>query len=244
MGTFFVLLFKCLCSLFDQVVFDESLQKCLDSYLHHAPRSLDMTTLPSSSAADMQRSVHKAVFLTFLRMATHKESKVGSYIERIWAVPMATYWLVNNDNLPQDNFITPAVFGEIIYDNFLFDIPKILDLCVLFGKGNGQLLHKMIGKLFFCESDYTVPVPCTHKVQNIKNKCFFVTNWLQFRVNCLFKAMAHISNNNVRSRVPVPKVTSLFLVLNFTHRVFQKTFLHSSRHTTVIWKRQFPLCYR
>lgn len=38
------------------------------------------------------------------------------------------------------------MFGEIIYDNFLFDIPKILDLCVLFGKGNGQLLHKMIGK--------------------------------------------------------------------------------------------------
>lgn len=47
---------------------------------------------------------------------------------------------------PQDNFITPAVFGEIIYENFLFDIPKILDLCVLFGKGNSQLLHKMIGE--------------------------------------------------------------------------------------------------
>lgn len=44
----------------------------------------------------------------------------------------------------QENFFTPAVFGEIIYDNFLFDIPKILDLCVLFGKGNGPLLQKMI----------------------------------------------------------------------------------------------------
>ncbi len=46
---------------------------------------------------------------------------------------------------PQENFITPAVFAEIIYNNYLFDIPKILDLCVLFGKGNSQLLHKMIG---------------------------------------------------------------------------------------------------
>uniref|UniRef100_A0AAQ5ZPP8 CUE domain-containing protein n=1 Tax=Amphiprion ocellaris TaxID=80972 RepID=A0AAQ5ZPP8_AMPOC len=106
-----------------QVVFDESLQRCLDSYLHHAPRGLDLAALPSSPAvADTQRSVHKAVFLTFLRMATHKESK--------------------------ERFITPAVFGEIIYENFLFDIPKILDLCVLFGKGNSQLLHKMIGELF------------------------------------------------------------------------------------------------
>lgn len=56
--------------------------------------------------------------------------------------------LVPCPRLPQENFITPAVFGEIIYDNFLFDIPKILDLCVLFGKGNSQLLHKMIGELF------------------------------------------------------------------------------------------------
>lgn len=60
-----------------QVVFDESLQRCLDSYLRHAPRSLDLAALPASpAAASMQRTIHKAVFLTFLRMATHKESKV------------------------------------------------------------------------------------------------------------------------------------------------------------------------
>uniref|UniRef100_A0A673XJS0 Activating signal cointegrator 1 complex subunit 2 n=1 Tax=Salmo trutta TaxID=8032 RepID=A0A673XJS0_SALTR len=106
-----------------QVVFDESLQKCLDSYLRHSPRGLDPSSLPSSPAvADMQRCIHRAVFMTFLRMATHKESK--------------------------ESFITPTVFGEIIYNNFLFDIPKILDLCVLFGKGNSQLLHKMIENIF------------------------------------------------------------------------------------------------
>ncbi|KAJ7993740.1 hypothetical protein DPEC_G00257820 [Dallia pectoralis] len=106
-----------------QVVFDESLQKCLDSYLCHAPRGLDPSSLPSSPAlSEMQRSIHRAVFMTFLRMATHKESK--------------------------ECFITPLVFGEIIYNNFLFDIPKILDLCVLFGKGNSQLLHKMIENIF------------------------------------------------------------------------------------------------
>ncbi|XP_053180919.1 activating signal cointegrator 1 complex subunit 2 [Scomber japonicus] len=112
-----------------QVVFDESLQRCLDSYLHHAPRGLDIAASPSSPAvAEMQRSVHRMVFLTFLRMATHKESK--------------------------ENFITPVVFGEIIYDNFLFDIPKILDLCMLFGKGNNQLLHKMIENIFTQQPSY------------------------------------------------------------------------------------------
>lgn len=70
-------------SSFHQVVFDASLQRCLDSYLHHAPRGLDLAALPSSPAvAEMQRSVHRAVFLTFLRMATHKESKV----ENLWSL--------------------------------------------------------------------------------------------------------------------------------------------------------------
>ncbi|XP_077163362.1 activating signal cointegrator 1 complex subunit 2 isoform X2 [Paroedura picta] len=62
-----------------------------------------------------------------------------------------------------DHFITPSVFGEIVYNNFLFDIPKILDLCVLYGKGNNALLHKMIENIFiqqpsyFSDLDETVP---------------------------------------------------------------------------------------
>uniref|UniRef100_A0A673HT10 Activating signal cointegrator 1 complex subunit 2-like n=1 Tax=Sinocyclocheilus rhinocerous TaxID=307959 RepID=A0A673HT10_9TELE len=112
-----------------QVVFDESLQRCLDSYLRHAPHGLDPSGLSSSPAvADMQRNIHRFVFMVFLRMATHKESK--------------------------ENFITPAVFAEIIYNNYLFDIPKILDLCVLFGKGNSQLLHKMIENIFTQQPSY------------------------------------------------------------------------------------------
>ncbi|KAJ8379293.1 hypothetical protein SKAU_G00000710 [Synaphobranchus kaupii] len=134
-----------------QVVFDESLQKCLDSYLRHAPRGLDPEALPASPAvADMQRRLHRSVFMTFLRMATHKESK--------------------------ENFITPAVFGEIIYNNFLFDIPKILDLCVLYGKGNSQLLHKMIENIFTQQPNYygdleeAVPT-ITQVLDTILEKC-------------------------------------------------------------------------
>uniref|UniRef100_A0A096LYT5 Activating signal cointegrator 1 complex subunit 2 n=1 Tax=Poecilia formosa TaxID=48698 RepID=A0A096LYT5_POEFO len=134
-----------------QVVFDESLLRCLDSYLQLAPRGLDLGTLPLSPAvADVQRTIHKAVFLTFLRMATHKESK--------------------------EHFITPAVFGEIIYNNFVFDIPKILDLCVLFGKGNSQLLHKMIENIFTQQpayySDLEETVPTVLQVfDTILKKC-------------------------------------------------------------------------
>lgn len=111
-----------------QVIFDETLQKCLDSYLHYVPRKFDEWVAPAPEVADMQKRLHRSVFLTFLRMSTHKESK--------------------------DHFISPSAFGEILYNNFLFDIPKILDLCVLFGKGNSPLLKKMIGNIFNQQPSY------------------------------------------------------------------------------------------
>ncbi|XP_068509655.1 activating signal cointegrator 1 complex subunit 2 isoform X1 [Anas acuta] len=133
-----------------QVIFDETLQKCLDSYLSHAPRKFDVLLDCHPEVNDMQKRLHRSVFLTFLRMSTHKESK--------------------------DHFITPSVFGEIIYNNFLFDIPKILDLCVLFGKGNGPLLQKMIENIFtqqpsyFGDLDETLPT-VLQVFNNILRKC-------------------------------------------------------------------------
>uniref|UniRef100_A0A803V8D3 Activating signal cointegrator 1 complex subunit 2 n=1 Tax=Ficedula albicollis TaxID=59894 RepID=A0A803V8D3_FICAL len=132
------------------VVFDETLQKCLDSYLRSAPRKFDALWDCHPEVNELQKCLHRSVFLTFLRMSTHKESK--------------------------DHFITPSVFGKIIYNNFLFDIPKILDLCVLFGKGNGLLLQKMIGNIFtqqpsyFSDLDETLPT-VLQVFNNILHKC-------------------------------------------------------------------------
>uniref|UniRef100_A0A8C5V675 Activating signal cointegrator 1 complex subunit 2 n=1 Tax=Microcebus murinus TaxID=30608 RepID=A0A8C5V675_MICMU len=87
------------------VIFDETLQKCLDSYLHYVPRKFDEWVAPAPEVVDMQKRLHRSVFLIFLRMSTHKES-------------------------------------------------KILDLCVLFGKGNSPLLQKMIGNIFTQQPSY------------------------------------------------------------------------------------------
>nr|XP_061811493.1 activating signal cointegrator 1 complex subunit 2 isoform X2 [Nerophis lumbriciformis] len=134
-----------------QVVFDTSLQKCLDSYVHHAPRGLDLSSASTSPVvAETHQSLHRVVFFAFLRMATHKESK--------------------------ENYITPAVFGEILYENFLFDVPKIMDLCMLFGKGNSPLLYKMIENIFtqqpsyYRDLDETVPT-ILEVFDSIEEKC-------------------------------------------------------------------------
>lgn len=58
------------------MIFDETLHKCLDSYLRFAPRKFDEELDCHPEVSDMQRGLHRSVFLTFLRMSTHKESKV------------------------------------------------------------------------------------------------------------------------------------------------------------------------
>ncbi|EDO27748.1 predicted protein, partial [Nematostella vectensis] len=108
-----------------QVIFDDTLKNCLDSYLQHAPRWFDASSVVPREVELLQKGIHHRVFMVYLRMSTHKES--------------------------QSNFLTPEVFGDILYNHFLFDIPKLMDLCALYGGESNQnmpLLRKMIVNIF------------------------------------------------------------------------------------------------
>lgn len=133
-----------------QVVFDDTLHNCLDSYLRYAPRQYDPISHLPADIQNLHSDLHRAVFMLCLRMATHKES--------------------------QNHMITPEVFGDILYENFIFDIPKIMDLCVLYGAGNGPLLSKMIGNIFTqqpkYEDDLRAAVPTMLQVfDNVLDTC-------------------------------------------------------------------------
>ena len=54
----------------------------------------------------------------------------------------------------QEHYLSPEVHSSIIYDYYLFDILKILDLCVLYREGNRPLLSKMIANLFEHQPKY------------------------------------------------------------------------------------------
>ena len=50
--------------------------------------------------------------------------------------------------------MSPEYFARIIYDNFLFDVPRILDICSLFNEGNKNLVEKVIMNLFKHQPKY------------------------------------------------------------------------------------------
>lgn len=111
-----------------QVIYDDGLQQCLESYLSHGPRKYDMSGKMKNKWAPLLKNVHRLVFMAFLRMSVCKESKI--------------------------HYITPTAFGDLIYDYFVFDIPKIMDLCAIYGQDNEALLKKMITNIFHTQPKF------------------------------------------------------------------------------------------
>ena len=59
-----------------QAVFDETLHKLVDSYLRYAPREYEVINGLPEEAKERHDAIHQLVFMTCLRLATYKESKV------------------------------------------------------------------------------------------------------------------------------------------------------------------------
>ncbi|KAK2716886.1 hypothetical protein QYM36_007135 [Artemia franciscana] len=105
---------------------DNSLHQCITSFLQSCPRPHDFEAfgiflLSSDAPKSLEEdyySLYNVVFLICLRMSTTKELKDASE------------------------------FASVIYDTFAFDIPKIMDLCSVYGSTNSQLLSKMITNIF------------------------------------------------------------------------------------------------
>ncbi|CAL1281304.1 unnamed protein product [Larinioides sclopetarius] len=122
-----------------QVVHDEGLHKCLESYLSQAPRYYDLDSLHlKDEVLQALKKIHKLVFLIYLRMSTYKESK--------------------------KYHIRPETFGHTIYENYIFDVPKMMDLCVLYGLQNLPIVSKMVQNIFATQPGYYEDLDNTSKI--------------------------------------------------------------------------------
>ena len=113
-----------------QLIHDPTLHSMLSTYLQKAPRSWDIWGIPDNFIP-IHNKLNKLIFLTLLRMSTDKESK--------------------------EKFLSPDAFGYTIYENYMFDIPKIIDICSLYGHphgGNGILVNKMLTNIFTKQESY------------------------------------------------------------------------------------------
>ena len=142
-----------------QAIYDETLQPSLVSFLEDAPRfySEENELLKQTDCWDLYKVTYNLVLLTFLRLATHKESKVYDF--------KSSFYKNSYDNqyVLQECYISPLKFGNLIYDNFIFDVPKLMDLSALFGPTNSALLTKMFHNIFINQPKYKYDLEETGK---------------------------------------------------------------------------------
>lgn len=111
-------------------LYDDGFHQLLESYLRLAPRYTALHRyLITKEMEEAENRVHKLVFRNFLRLSTNKESKL--------------------------NFIDKDKFADSIYDNYIFDVPKIMDLCLMFRRGNHDLVCRMVNHIMCCQPKYT-----------------------------------------------------------------------------------------
>lgn len=118
-----------------QIVYDESLQNFLDSYLRFCERPyppFSPTVSPNSIGQEdlacfyerdaNQQNLFKRVYSVLARISNYEETTT-LHMER-------------------------KFFANLIYDKKLWDVPKILDVCVLYGPRNKEKTTKMVSRLF------------------------------------------------------------------------------------------------
>ncbi|XP_067937663.1 activating signal cointegrator 1 complex subunit 2-like [Watersipora subatra] len=110
------------CHIFwSNLIFSDSLRANLDSFLTLSPREFDGCQ-GDEELVDQLRTLYRTYLRVFMRMTSCKESVEYRF--------------------------TDGVYGSILYDNYILDIPKLIDICTLFGGANHDLIVKMIANVF------------------------------------------------------------------------------------------------
>ena len=48
----------------------------------------------------------------------------------------------------QTDFFSPEYYADLIYEKYIIDIPKLLDICSLFPDCNKEITKKMVANVF------------------------------------------------------------------------------------------------
>mmetsp|Transcript_57339 Transcript_57339/g.166453 ORF Transcript_57339/g.166453 Transcript_57339/m.166453 type:complete len:755 (-) Transcript_57339:119-2383(-) len=118
-----------------QMIHDDKVRRCLDSYLRFCLRSYDACAaeggspqarggqdLVADGSQKVAREISRRVLAVYVRLSRPQESA--------------------------HEFISDGKFAQVIYEHNLFDIPKLIDLCAIYGDTNRTAVTKIVHSVF------------------------------------------------------------------------------------------------
>lgn len=111
------------------IIYNTSIIDTLVSFLQEAPPFYALENFPSEPGMlEALEKLHYNVLMVFARLATNKESST--------------------------EYMSQPFLGNLLYDNYIFTIPIIFDLCQLYGRENAKVIEKIIYSIFTLQPMY------------------------------------------------------------------------------------------
>ncbi|XP_046389631.1 activating signal cointegrator 1 complex subunit 2 [Ischnura elegans] len=114
-----------------QFAFDGRVTALLNSYIQNTPRPYELEEFNECleseialSTKEAQDRVHALVLCVYIRLASFNEVKESKRL------------------------LTASEFGSLIYDKFIFDIPTICDICLIYGSENHLEVSHIVNTVF------------------------------------------------------------------------------------------------
>ncbi|CAK9834010.1 Activating signal cointegrator 1 complex subunit 2 [Anthophora retusa] len=111
------------------IVFNPSILDALVSFLQEAPPFYALENVPSCpEMLKLLDTLSHYVLVVFTRLVTNKES--------------------------HKEYMSLPFLGNLLYENYIFTVPIIFDLCQLYGRENRKIVEKILNCLFTLEPRY------------------------------------------------------------------------------------------
>ncbi|KXZ49213.1 hypothetical protein GPECTOR_22g804 [Gonium pectorale] len=107
---------------------NDSLRICLDTYLRYKRRAYDEFREDVEGTSSASQQLARRVFMTLLRMVTPRDRDPGGP--------------------------PPEQQAALLYDSWTLDVPKLMDIAVLYGGQNRELVRRFMGQLLSLQPRY------------------------------------------------------------------------------------------
>ncbi|XP_017787994.1 PREDICTED: activating signal cointegrator 1 complex subunit 2 [Habropoda laboriosa] len=132
------------------IIFNASILDALVSFLQEAPPFYALENFATCpEMLKLLDTLSHYVLVVFTRLITNKESP--------------------------EEFMSQPFFGNLLYENYIFTVPIIFDLCQLYGRENEKIMKKILNCLFTLEPQYNndleKAVPCMiEALENVERR--------------------------------------------------------------------------
>ena len=88
--------------------------------------------------------------------SNHINYQIKESMSKLLDAVLRMYYRLSFSKESEENFLSLQFYNKVVYDNWIFDMPKLVDLAAIYGKSNSQIVASIISNVFENDKRYVV----------------------------------------------------------------------------------------